>query len=87
MAPDNVHWDSNGKLLIAGAQQADPAACGEPVCFMGWEVIEVDPETLDISSLGRADETASMRRASAAIRVGDEIWASGPDRIARFPLN
>ena len=66
---------------------ADHATCGKPVCFVGWEVIEVDPETLAISSLGGADDTTSMRRATAAIRVGKEVWASGPDRIARFPLN
>ncbi|MEH6517322.1 MAG: amidohydrolase family protein [Halioglobus sp.] len=87
MGPDNIHWDSRGKLVIAGAQMADPESCPEPLCFAGWEVIEVDPETLAISSLGGADGSSSMQRASAAIRVGHEIWASGPDRIARFPLN
>ena len=85
--PDNVHWETNGKLLVAGAREADFKDCAEPVCFAGWEVIEVDPDTLDILSLGGANKSASMQRASAAIRVGSEIWASGPDRIARFEPN
>ena len=86
MGPDNIRWDNNGRLIIAGPHEADPATCGEPRCFDGWEVIEVDPETLAITSLGGADETASLQRASAAIRVGNEIWVgSNQDRIARFP--
>ena len=88
MGPDNIHWDDNGKLLIAGPYSADPASCDAPRCTAGWAVIEVDPDTLEISILGGVDETAAMQRASAAIRVGNEIWVgSNQDRIARFPLN
>lgn len=88
MGPDNIHWDSNGKLLIAGPNPADPATCSGAACRAGWTVIEVDPETLAFSRLGGADGTAAMQRASAAIRVGNEIWVgSNEDRIARFPLN
>jgi hypothetical protein len=55
---------------------------------MGWAVIEVDPDTLEVSRLGGADGTVAMQRASAAIRVGNEIWVgSNEDRIARFPAN
>ena len=78
MSPDNVHWDTNGKLLSAGPNVA-PAS--------GWSVIEVDPETLAFSRLGGADQTAAMQRVSSAMRVGDDIWvASNMDRIARFSL-
>jgi hypothetical protein len=88
MRPDNVHWDANGKLLIAGRNPVDPAACDGTTCPSGWTAVEVDPETLAFTRLGGADGTASMQRASAAIRVGDEIWiGSNQDRIARFPLN
>ena len=88
MRPDNVHWDGNGKLLIAGPNPFDPAVCDSPGCPTGWSVVEVNPQTLDVSRLGGADRTAAMQRASAAIRVGDEIWVgSNQDRIARFPLN
>jgi hypothetical protein len=88
MLPDNVHWDGNGKLLIAGPNPVDPAACVGGRCASGWTVVEVDPETLVVSRLGGADRSAAMQRASAAIRVGNEIWVgSTQDRIARFPLN
>ncbi|MGB5326483.1 MAG: amidohydrolase family protein, partial [Pseudomonadales bacterium] len=87
MGPDNIHWDSKGMLMVAGAHEADPASCDASLCFAGWEVIEVDPETLEIAHLAGADDSASMRRASAAIRVGNEIWVSGPDRIARIQVH
>lgn len=86
MRPDNVHWDNNGKLLSAGPNLAAPAACANPPCPAGWSAIEIDPETLAVTRLGGADGTASMQRASAAMRVGNEIWVgSNEDRIARFP--
>ena len=87
MTPDNVHWDSNGKLVIAGPHEDDPETCGQPRCFVGWEVIEADPETLEISSLGAADENATQQGASAAIRLGNDIWVSSTQYwIAHFPL-
>jgi hypothetical protein len=88
MGPDNIHWDGNGKLIIAGPNPAGPATCNGAPCRMGWAVIEVDPDTLEVSRLGGADGTVAMQRASAAIRVGNEIWVgSNEDRIARFPAN
>lgn len=88
MTPDNVHWDSNGKLVIAGPHEDDPVTCGQPRCFVGWEVIEADPGLLETSSLGGVDETASLQGASAAIRVGNEIWVSSTSNwIAHFPLS
>jgi sugar lactone lactonase YvrE len=88
MRPDNVHWDSNGKLVIAGPNSVDPAQCDGGNCPSGWTVAEVDPETLVVSRLGGANGSAAMQRASAAIRVGNEIWVgSNQDRIARFALN
>ncbi len=88
MRPDNVHWDGNEMLLIAGRNPVDPSTCADAACPTGWTVVEVNPETLSFKRLGGADGTASMQRASAAIRVGDEIWVgSNQDRIARLPLN
>jgi hypothetical protein len=86
MRPDNVHWDNNGKLLSAGPNLAAPAACANPPCPAGWSAVEIDPETFAVTRLGGADGTASMQRASAAMRVGNEIWVgSNEDRIALFP--
>jgi len=87
MGPDNIHRDASGPLVIAGPNPADPATCDRAPCPTGWTVIEADPESLTFSRLGGADGTATMQRASAAIRVGDEIWVgSNEDRIARFRL-
>ncbi|MGI9259589.1 MAG: SMP-30/gluconolactonase/LRE family protein [Gammaproteobacteria bacterium] len=88
MRADNVHWDGNGMLLIAGRNPVDPSSCDGGACPSGWTAVEVDPETLAFTRLGGADGNATMQRASAAIRVGDEIWVgSNQDRIARFSLN
>lgn len=81
MRPDNIRWNDEGKLLIA-------AFCEMPDCALSWSVIEVDPETLALSHVAGADGPAAMLRASAAIKVGNEIWvANNEDRIARLPLN
>jgi DNA-binding beta-propeller fold protein YncE len=88
MLPDNVHWDGNGNLLIAGPDPLDAEACDGGRCPSGWTVVEVDPETFAVTRLGGANASAAMQRASAAMRVGNEIWVgSNQDRIARFPLN
>ena len=88
MRPDNVHWDGNGKLLIAGRNPDGPSTCDGASCPSGWTAVEVDPDSMMVTRLGGADGNASMQRASAAIKVGDEIWVgSNQDRIARFPLN
>jgi len=88
MLPDNVHWDGDGKLLIAGPNVVDPAVCKGGRCASGWTVVEVDPETLAVTRLGGANANAALQRASAAMRLGNEIWVGGTqDRIARFTLN
>ena len=87
MIADNIHWDGPDRLLVAGRNPVDPATCGTP-CQAGWTAVEVDAATLHFVRLGGADRAAAMQRASAAIRVGDEIWVgSNQDRIARFPAN
>ena len=83
--PDNVHWDDNGKLIVAGPNPVGTATCSGGNCPVGWTVAEIDPDTFVVKRLGGADGSAAMQRASAAIRVGKEIWVgSNQDRIARF---
>jgi hypothetical protein len=87
MRPDNVHWDANGKLIVAGTNPA-PDGCSGAACAAGWTVVEADPDTLAFSRLGGADGSAAMQRVSAAIRLGNDIWVgSNEDRIARFSLD
>ncbi len=82
--PDNVHWDSQGRLIVAGPNFA-PGSCTGSNCPSGWTVGETDPALLTFTRLGGASGMPSMARASAAIRVGKEIWvANNEDRIARF---
>lgn len=82
---DNVHWDGNGKLIAAGGNPVDRSTCSAGNCPSGWTVAEVDPDTFAFARLGGADGRVVMQRASAAIRVGKEIWVgSNQDRIARF---
>jgi len=85
--PDNVHWASNGKLLIAGPNYVAPTVCSGEGCASGWSVLEVDPETLAFSRLGGADQTVAVQAVSSATRVGNDIWVgSNDDRVARFSL-
>lgn len=83
--PDNVHLQANGKLMIAGPNPPGAATCNGAPCPTGWTVIEMDPDTLAFTRIGGADGSVVMQRASAAIRVGSEVWVgSNQDRIARF---
>ncbi len=83
--PDNVHWQGNGKLIVAGPSPIDPAVCNTGNCAAGFTVIEADANTLAFSTLKSADASVAIQRVSAAIRVGNEIWvSSNQDRIARF---
>jgi hypothetical protein len=82
--PDNVHWDSQGRLIIAGPNFA-PGSCTGSNCPSGWTVADTNPAMLTFTRLGGGSGMPSMARASAAIRVGKEIWvANNQDRIARF---
>jgi hypothetical protein len=85
--PDNIHWAPDGKLLTAGPNYVAPTVCSGAGCATGWSVLEVDPETLALTRLGGADQTAAMQGVSSAMRVGDEVWVgSNDDRVARFSL-
>lgn len=82
--PDNVHWDSRGRLIVAGPNFA-PGSCTGSNCPSGWTVGDTDADLLVFTRLGGGSGMPSMARASAAIRVGQEIWvANNQDRIARF---
>ncbi|MEY2853531.1 MAG: hypothetical protein RL030_663 [Pseudomonadota bacterium] len=84
-APDNLRWNRDGKLLVAG--QKFVASREGPAGLDGWTVAVVDPETLQVTKLREVDGTAPFQGVSSALEVGDDIWV-GPfrgDRIAWFP--
>lgn len=91
LRPDNIRVLDDGKLLIAGqATQASAvfACVREPVCTVGFNVLQFDPASSTMKTL--LDEPGSPRfgGASAAITVGDEIWVGTfrGDRVARYEL-
>jgi DNA-binding beta-propeller fold protein YncE len=84
-APDNLRWNRDGKLLVAG--QKFVARREGPAGLDGWTVAVADPDTLKVTKLREVDGTAPFQGVSSALEVGDEIWV-GPfrgDRIAWFP--
>lgn len=74
---DNIRWSGvPNKLLTAGGN----AEGG------GWSVVEVDAETLAVTTVGSFDDSVAMQGISSALQVNDEIWVGtfNGDRIAYF---
>lgn len=87
--PDNLRWTSAGKLYTTGGHYA-PAAeaeCANPPCVSGWAVIEIDPETLQVTRVVEVDGSAALQGASTALEVGNEIWIGtyNGDRVGYLP--
>lgn len=86
ITPDNIRWGANGKLLTAGGNYVSPEVCTGQDCATGWSVVEVDAETLAVTRVGGADQTAAIQGVSTALQLGSEIWVGtfNGDRIAKF---
>lgn len=91
--PDNLHWD--GKRLILAGMQYDEPACGgtrkiingkadDMRCHRGYTVAELDPLTLDLTTIAYAEPLADFNGVSAARIVGNELWLAAyqGERIA-----
>jgi hypothetical protein len=87
VVPDNLRWTSDGKLLTVGANYVPPEECASPPCATGWSVVEIDPETLQATTIAGVDESAALQGASTALAVEDEIWIGtfSGDRVAYLP--
>ncbi len=74
--PDNIRFDPNGALLVAGQINTLPGivACKKAVCPMDWAVARVDPETLAVSYLYWEKGNPTFAAATTALQVGDEFW-------------
>jgi hypothetical protein len=93
--PDNLHLSSNGELVTAGLNLADPA-CGNvaklqefdlekfascPRAFTAWAI---DPQTMRGRALATSPAMQQFSNVTAAVLVGDELWIGtfGGDRVA-----
>ena len=85
IVPDNIRWGTDGKLLTAGGN-APAEGCQGPACQTGWSVLEIDAETLDVTRVGGADQTAALQGVSTALQLGSNLWVGtfNDDRIAFF---
>jgi len=95
--PDNIHWDGS-RLILAGMQYDEPACGGtrkiidgkadDMRCHRGYVVAELDPQSLEFTTIAYAEPNSAFNGVSAARIVGNELWlgAYQGDRIAVRPL-
>ena len=91
--PDNIHWD-DGRLLLAGMQYDEPACGGtrkiingkadDMRCHRGYTVAQLDPQSMNFSSVAYAEPDPDFNGVSAAAIVADELWLASyqSDRVA-----
>lgn len=91
--PDNIHWDGS-RLILAGMQYDEPACGGtrkiiegkadDMRCHRGYVVAEMNPNTLEFTTIAYAEPNFAFNGVSAARIVGDELWLAAyqGDRIA-----
>lgn len=90
--PDNIRWQPDGSLLIAG--HGGPtiqrvAQCVLAVCDdVTSNVARVDPRSLAIQTLITLPAHETFFSSTTALQVGREIWIGSVagNRIARHPL-
>ncbi len=87
--PDNVKWGPEGRLLVTG-QISTPAGVFdrfnvEDICNFPFEVLAIDPETLETEVLVELSHE-SFGTASTALIADGDLWVGSArsDRIARF---
>jgi sugar lactone lactonase YvrE len=84
MIADNVRWDSEGRLWIAG--QLDD--CAVPVCTAPYLILELDPRTMRFKQVPHPITTPEFGAATVALPLDNDVWVGTyqGNRIARFPL-
>ena len=71
---DNIHWV--GSRLIATGPRTDlcpPASDGVP-CAKGYRVMEIDPETLNVTVIAEGEGIQAFSVASTGVFVGKTLW-------------
>jgi hypothetical protein len=74
--PDNLHWASDGSILIAGQIQTIESAmlCKHKRCPQDWSIARLDPKTMAVSYLYWEKGTPEFSAATTALQVGDKLW-------------
>jgi hypothetical protein len=89
---DNVRWESDGMLLVAG--QGEPGGAvtrggNNGAGNLSMSIIgRIDPKTMTYTTIVSQPTNERLNAATVAIHIGDELWAGSfrGDRIARYPL-
>ncbi len=86
--PDNVHWMSNGNLLIAGqiGMPRDMMECFQkPTCPVGSMIVVVSPRTGKVLSRQTVEGNGPFGAASVAVPYKTDFWLGSfrGDRILR----
>lgn len=97
--PDNIHWNDDGTLLVAGQGGSSigavmncmvlPDHFGRACPTITAEVARLDPRTLKVTPvLSYPGSIAGASIATVGLQVGREVWLSSDwfDRIVRYPL-
>jgi hypothetical protein len=82
---DNLRWDSEGQLWIAGQL----GGCGsEGVCAVPYVILKLDPRTLRFKQFPHPLTAPEFGAGTVALPVEGDVWVGTyrGDRIARFPL-
>jgi len=86
---DNVRWERDGTLLVAGQGEPGGAATTSGTGNLSMSIIgRIDPKTMTYTTIVSQPTNERLSAATVAIHVGDELWAGSfrGDRIARYPL-
>lgn len=76
--PDNLRWSDDGSLLLTGQFIDDfetfaAARAGEGEPASGYSVVEIEPESFDVSEIASGDPE-NFSNPSVALGFQDEIW-------------
>jgi sugar lactone lactonase YvrE len=97
--PDNLHMDSDGRLVTAGLVINDPI-CGNldgpeefdlekfASCPRPFIVRAIDPKTMEGTDLAKSAAIPQFSNITMGLQVGEDIWIGtfAGDRIAHRPL-
>ena len=91
--PDNIHWSSDGRLIVAGqnvkATACPPGAPANPAaCNKAPAIALVDPTTMKVEMLYDGKANPAFGGVSTGLVIGNTLWISSlsDDRIAYLEL-